>query len=68
MFFMEMKIEEKKLYGLIKKAVNESFQKYLQKMRIALIPYVDDKETKEIGEIFGTAEKYRNQTFVRKKL
>lgn len=65
---METKIEEKKLYALIKKAVDEALKSNLKRLKIAMIPYADDEEMKEIKEVFGSSKKYKNQEFVKIKL
>ncbi len=61
-------IEEKRLYEIVKKAVNEALQENLKKLKIDFIPYVDEKEMEEIRKIFGSPEKYKNQKFVKKEL
>jgi len=43
---------------LIKKAVSEAMEENLIKLKLSLIPYVEDDEMKEIEEIFGDPEKY----------
>ena len=35
------------------------------KLKLSLIPYVEDDEMKEIEEIFGDPEKYKDQEFVK---
>ncbi|MDH5684319.1 MAG: hypothetical protein OEZ20_07640 [candidate division WOR-3 bacterium] len=63
-----IKIQDKKLYELIKKAVEEVLKENLAKLKIALIPYADDKEIEEITQIFRSPNKYKKQIFQRKKL
>ena len=50
---MELPIDEEKFYQLIKKAVSEAMEENLIKLKLSIIPYVDDEEMKEIEEIFG---------------
>lgn len=65
---METKIENKKLYSLIKKAVNEAMQRNLKRIKISMIPCCDDEEIKEIKAIFGSPKKYKNQSCSIRKL
>jgi hypothetical protein len=65
---METKIEEKKLYTLIKKAVDEALKSNLKRLKIAMIPYADTEEMKEIKQVFGSPKKYKNQEFSTRKL
>jgi hypothetical protein len=58
---METKIEEKKLYSLIKKAVDEALRDNLRKLKLSMIPCCDDDEIKEIKAIFCSPKKYKNQ-------
>ena len=62
-----IKIQDKKLYELIKKAVEEVLKENLKKLKIALIPYADNEEMKEIRQIFHSPDKYKKQIFLRKK-
>jgi len=62
---MELTIDEEKFYQLIKKAVSEAIEENLIKLKLSIIPYVDDDEMKEIEEIFGDPEKYKDQQFVK---
>ncbi|MEK7400071.1 MAG: hypothetical protein AAB116_24265 [Candidatus Poribacteria bacterium] len=62
---MELAMDEEKLYQLIKKAVSEVMEENLVKLKLSLIPYVEDDEMKEIEEIFGDPEKYKDQEFVK---
>jgi len=57
---MELRIDEEKFYQLIKKAVSEAMEENLIKLKLSMIPYVDDEE------IFGDPEKYKDQQFVKK--
>jgi hypothetical protein len=36
----------------------------LKKLKLGLIPYVQDEEMKEIEKIFGTPERYEKQELV----
>ena len=54
---MELTIDEEKLYQLIKKAVSEVMEENLRKMKLELIPYIEDEEMEEIEEIFNEPEK-----------
>ncbi|MBS4016413.1 MAG: hypothetical protein KGZ86_08285 [Candidatus Latescibacteria bacterium] len=65
---METKIEEKKLYTLIKKAVDEALRDNLKKIKLSMIPCCDDEEIKEIKSIFGSPAKYKNQKCTARKL
>jgi hypothetical protein len=62
---MELRIDEEKFYQLIKKAVSEAMEENIIKLKLSLIPYVEDDEMKEIEEIFGDPEKYKDQEFVK---
>ena len=62
---MELRIDEEKFYQLIKKAVSEAMEENIIKLKLSLIPYVEDDEMKEIEEIFGGSEKYKDQEFVK---
>jgi hypothetical protein len=37
----------------------------LIKLKLSMIPYVDDEEMKEIEKIFGDPEKYKDQRFLK---
>ena len=65
---MEITIEEKKLYEMIKKAVSEVISDNFEKLKMELIPYASNKEMDEIKEIFGFPKKYKNQQFIEQKL
>ena len=41
---MEITIDEEKFYQLIKKAVSEAMEENLIKLKLSIIPYVDDEE------------------------
>jgi len=60
---METTISEEKLFNIVKRAVNEVITVEMAKLRLQLIPYVDDTEMKEIEEIFGSPEKYKDEEF-----
>jgi len=62
---MELIIDEEKFYQLIKKAVSEAMEENLIKLKLSMIPYVEDDEMNEIAEIFGDPEKYKDQQFVK---
>ena len=62
---MQLPIDEEKFYQLIKKAVSEAMEENLIKLKLSIIPYVDDEEMKEIEEIFGDPEKYKDQQFIK---
>jgi hypothetical protein len=65
---MKLTVDEKKLYQLVKKALSEVMEENLKKLKLGLIPYVQDEEMKEIEEIFGAPEKYKKQEFVKQVL
>jgi hypothetical protein len=65
---MKLTVDEKKLYQLVKKALSEVMEENLKKLKLGLIPYVQDEEMKEIEEIFGTPEKYKKQEFIKQDL
>ena len=65
---MKLTVDEKKLYQLAKKALSEVMEEKLKKLKLGLIPYVQDEEMKEIEEIFGTPEKYKKQEFIKQDL
>ena len=50
---MTITVEEEKLNDLIQKAVEEAFDRKMMQLRLQLLPYVSDKEQKEIEEMFG---------------
>ncbi len=63
MIGMETTVSEEKLFNIVKRAVNEVIMVEMVKLRLQLIPYVDDAEMKEIEEIFGSPEKYKDEEF-----
>ncbi|GBE54319.1 MAG TPA: hypothetical protein ENH28_02935 [Euryarchaeota archaeon] len=63
MIGMEAVVSEEKLFDIVKKAVNEVITVEMAKLRLQLIPYVDNAEMGEIKEIFGSPEKYRDEEF-----
>jgi hypothetical protein len=65
---MKLTADEKKLYQLVKKALSEVMAENLKKLKLGLIPYVEDKEMREIEEIFGRPEKYKKQEFIKQVL
>ena len=56
-------MDETKMYKLIKKAVAEVFDEKFEKLKMELIPYVDDGEMEEINSLFGDPIKYESQDF-----
>jgi len=40
----------------------------LKKLKLGLIPYVQDEEMKKIEEIFGKPERYKKQEFIKQDL
>ena len=60
---MKLIVDEKKLYQLVKKALSEVMEENLKKLKLELIPYVQDEEMKEIEEIFGKPKRYKKQEF-----
>lgn len=65
---MKLTVDEKKLYQLVKKALSEVMEEKLKKLKLGLIPYVQDEEMKEIEEVFGKPEKYKKQEFMKQDL
>jgi ssRNA-specific RNase YbeY (16S rRNA maturation enzyme) len=65
---MVISVEEKRLSELVKRAVDEALKANIKRLKIAMIPYVDDAEMKEINKTFGSPRKYHHQEFARKKL
>ena len=65
---MEVTLDEKKLYQLVKKAVSEAMDEKLKNLKLEMISYAEDKEMEEIKEIFETPEKYKNQEYVEQDL
>ena len=61
---MELRIDEEKFYQLIKKAVSEAMEENLIKLKLSMIPYVDDEEMKEIEEIFIEPKEYKDSDVV----
>ncbi len=60
---MEVTIDENKLYELIKTAVSEAMEEKLLKLKLQMIPFVNDEEMREIEEIFGGPKDYKSQEF-----
>jgi len=60
---MDTNVSEIKMYEIIKKAVAEVFEEKLEKLKLALIPYADDNEMKEIDALFSNPTKYESQDF-----
>ncbi len=60
---MDTQIDETRMYEMVKKAVAEVFEEKLEKLKLELIPYVNDSEMEEINSIFGDPKKYENQDF-----
>jgi len=60
---MNTQIDETRVYEMVKKAVAEVFEEKLEKLKLELIPYVNDSEMEEINSIFGDPKKYENQDF-----
>ncbi len=60
---MTIQVEEKKIARIVKQAVSEVIDEKFEKLMLELIPYVDDDEQREIKEIFGSPDKFRNQQF-----
>lgn len=65
---MEIKISEKKLYSLIKKAVDEAMHKHLQEIKLSMVASCDDDEMQEIKTMFGSPKKYKKQKCCIKKI
>lgn len=57
---MDAQVGETRMYEMIKKAVAEVFE---EKLKLALIPYADDNEMKEIDALFSNPTKYESQDF-----
>ena len=47
---------------------SEVMEENLKKLKLGLIPYVEDKEMKEIEKIFGRPEKCKKQEFIKQVL
>ncbi len=62
---MDVQVDETKMYELIKRAVAEVFEEKLEKLKLELIPYVDDGEMEEINSLFGDPAKYESQDVVK---
>ncbi|MEW6104265.1 MAG: hypothetical protein AB1630_10730 [bacterium] len=62
---MKFAVEEEKLYEVVEKAVNKAMEENLKRLKLELIPYVDDGEMEEIREIFKEPKKYKYQEFVK---
>ena len=60
---MSITVDEGKLYEIVKKAVSDVVKEEVAKLRLQLIPYVTDEEMKEMEELFGSPEKYKDQDF-----
>ena len=57
-------IAEKDLYELIKRAVRETLDEKLLKLKVAMIPEADDEEMNEIDEMFGDPTQYSDEEFI----
>lgn len=60
---MDTQVDETKMYEMVKKAVTEVFEEKLEEFKLALIPYADNNEMKEINSLFGNPAKYESQDF-----
>lgn len=60
---MEIQVDETKMYKMVRKAVAEVFEEKLEEFKLALIPYADNNEMKEINSLFGNTAKYESQDF-----
>jgi hypothetical protein len=58
---MEIKISDKKLYSLIRKAVEDALKAHHSKQKLASLPCCDNDETKEIKTIFCSPNKYKKK-------
>ncbi|MBU1261609.1 hypothetical protein KKG61_01655 [bacterium] len=65
---MELNIEEKKFYQLIKMAVSEVVEENLKRLKLGLIPPASERDMEEIKEVFGKPEKYKDYEFIKQKL
>ncbi len=65
---MELNIEEKKFYQLIKMAVSEAVEENLKRLKLGLIPPIGEKEMEEIKGVFGKPKKYKDYEFIKQKL
>ncbi|MEW6104342.1 MAG: hypothetical protein AB1630_11115 [bacterium] len=61
---MKFTVDEEKLYEVVEKAVNKAMEENLKRLKLELIPYVDDDEMEKIREIFKEPKKYKYQEFV----
>ncbi|MCK4761363.1 MAG: hypothetical protein KAW12_04125 [Candidatus Aminicenantes bacterium] len=56
-------MEEKQLHVIIKQAVDEAFKENITRLKVAMIPTVDDEEMDEIRDLFGNPGDYESQEF-----
>lgn len=62
---MSLKIaDEAKLKEIVKEAVRDALEDEIMKMRLLFIPYVSDKEQKEVEESYGKPSKEVAKTLV----
>jgi hypothetical protein len=59
---MEIRIDDKKLYSLIRKAVDDAMKANQRKQKLDSLPCCDDDEIKEIKAIFCSPKKYKNKS------
>ena len=62
------KIEEKKLYEIIKAAVSEAVREELLNYKLNTIPYVDEEEMKKIEEDLSKEKDFYKQEYKELKL
>ncbi|MBU2461965.1 hypothetical protein KKH65_03705 [bacterium] len=65
---MELNIEEKKFYQLIKMAVSEVVEENLKRLKLGLIPPASERDMEETKGVFGKPEKYKDYEFIKQKL
>ena len=57
-------IAEQKLYELIKRAVAETLDEKLLKLKLAMLPQADDEEMAIIDELFESPEHYADDELI----
>ena len=62
---MLVEVEEKKFFGLIKKAVSEVFDEKMLDLKLSLIPLANDEDMEEVRNLFHSPDKYKNQEYVK---
>jgi hypothetical protein len=63
LFFMDINIDENKLYEMIRNAVSDAVKQEMASIRLQLLRYADEKEMDTINELFESPNKYDDEEF-----